>query len=88
MTLRMSVTEAREKFTRIPNEISNENVVKVVKRDEPVLAILPWLLYESIIETLDIMGDEELMNQLRVSVEEIRSGKGIPWEEAEKELFE
>lgn len=43
-------------------------------------------LYESIIETLEIMGDEDLMASLRQSIQEREEGKTIPWEQVKREL--
>ena len=34
-------------------------------RTEPVLAVMPWDLFESIVETLEIMGDMDMMDALR-----------------------
>jgi hypothetical protein len=47
---------------------------------------MPWELYEAIVETLEIMGDEELMDALRQSIKEAEEGKAIPWEQAKREL--
>ncbi len=44
------------------------------------------LQYESLVETLEILGDEELMVALRQSIQEAESGKGIPWEQAKQQL--
>jgi hypothetical protein len=44
------------------------------------------LLYESLVETLDILGDEELMVALRQGIEEAEAGQGIPWEQAKQQL--
>jgi len=53
--------------------------VAVTKRGKPALAILPWELYESIAETLEILEDKDLMAVLRRGIAEVESGKGIPW---------
>jgi PHD/YefM family antitoxin component YafN of YafNO toxin-antitoxin module len=60
--------------------------VTVTKRGKPVLAVLPWEFYESLVETLEILGDEETMRVLRRSVREARSGKTIRWEKVKREL--
>ena len=52
----------------------------------PVLTILPWNLYESLVETLDILEDEDLMAALRRGVAETEAGKGISWEDVKREL--
>lgn len=40
---------------------------------------MPSKIYESTIETLEIMGDEDLMASLRQSIQEMKEGKTIPW---------
>ncbi len=60
--------------------------VTVTKRGEPVLALLPHEFYESLVETLEILGDEVLMQSLRQSLKEARGGKTIPWEKAKRDL--
>ena len=89
MTRTMPIVQAREKLTRLPEEFEKEpetGTVAVTRRGKPVLAILPWELYEAIVETLEIMGDEDLMRTLREGIKEIESGKGVPWEQARREL--
>jgi hypothetical protein len=47
---------------------------------------MSWEFFEALYETIEIMGDEELMKSLRQSIREAREGKTIPWESAKKEL--
>jgi PHD/YefM family antitoxin component YafN of YafNO toxin-antitoxin module len=71
----------------LPEEIDAEPaVIAVTRRGEPVLAILPWALYESIMETLEILSDEELMAALRQSIKEVSEGKTVAWNRAKQEL--
>ncbi len=66
------ITEARHELTSLPERLGEEpGAVAVTRRGKPVLAILPWDLYESIIETLEIMGDKDQMAALRKGIEEI-----------------
>ena len=60
--------------------------VAVTKRGKPVLALLPWDLYESLVETLEILGDQTLMGALRKSIKEARAGRTIPWEKVKRDL--
>ncbi len=41
---------------------------------KPVLAAMPWDLYESIIETMETMGDVEMLAALRRGVEDSAGG--------------
>jgi prevent-host-death family protein len=87
MTESMPIIEARKRLTSLPEKLaSRPGAVTVTRRGKPVLAILPWDLYESIVETMEILGDEKLMSDLRQGIREIAEGKGIPWEEAKKKL--
>ena len=44
------------------------------------------MYHSSIIETLEIMADEELMTSLRQGIKEVAEGKTIPWERVKEEL--
>ncbi len=82
-----SISEIREEITRLPEQFEREpGAVTVTRHGKPVMAILPWELYESIMETLEIMGDAELMAAFRQGVQEMAEGKGRPWEDVKKEL--
>lgn len=81
------ITEARYALTSLPERLAQEpGAVAVTRRGKPVLALMPWELYESIVETLEIMGDESLMAVLRQGIKEAEEGQGIPWEEAKKKI--
>jgi len=79
--------EARRALTSLPERLGKaSSTVAVTRRGKPVLALMPWDIYESIVETLEIMGDKKLMATLRQGIKEAESGKGIPWEKARKNL--
>lgn len=85
----LPMMEARRKLTSLPEELESrleDSAIAVTRRGKPVLAIMTWELFEAIYETLEVMGDEELMRSLRQGIKEVRDGKAIPWESAKKEL--
>jgi len=89
MTRSMPIIEARNRLTALPEELEREpgtGAVAVTRRGKPVLALMSWELYESIVETLEILGDEEMMSLLRKSIREAAKGKTVPWEQARKRL--
>jgi PHD/YefM family antitoxin component YafN of YafNO toxin-antitoxin module len=61
-------------------------VAAVTRRGKPVLAVMPWELYESIVETLEILGDEEMMKSLHQAIREVAEGRTIPWDRVKREL--
>lgn len=82
-----SISEIREEITHLPEHFDKEpEAIAVTRHGKPVMAILPWELYESIIETLEVMSDPELMAAFRQGVQELNEGKGRPWEEVKKDL--
>ena len=89
MAQSMPIGEVRKTINRLPEQLTKSpetGAITVTRRGEPVLALLSWDLYESILETLEIISDEEQMTALKKSVGELKNGKGIPWEEAQKDL--
>ncbi|MGD0199517.1 MAG: type II toxin-antitoxin system Phd/YefM family antitoxin [Bryobacteraceae bacterium] len=85
----LPMIEARSRLTNLPEELEREGqagAVAVTRRGKPVLAILPWELYEGLAETLEIMADKKLTAALRRGLRECEAGKTIPWEEAKKRL--
>ncbi len=82
-----SMSEIREQITRLPEQFEQEpEAVTVTRHGKPVMAILPWELYESIMETLEIMGDAELMAAFRQGVKDIEEGRIKPLDDVLKEL--
>jgi prevent-host-death family protein len=82
-----SISEIREQITRLPEQFEQEPAaVTVTRHGKPVMAILPWELYESIMETLEIMGDAELMAAFRQGVKDMEEGRIKPLDDVLKEL--
>jgi PHD/YefM family antitoxin component YafN of YafNO toxin-antitoxin module len=89
MAQSIPIGEVRKTINRLPEQLTESpetGAIAVTRRGEPVLAVLSWDLYESILETLEIVSDKDLMASLQKSVKELKEGKGIPWEDAQKEL--
>ncbi|MBI5245248.1 MAG: type II toxin-antitoxin system Phd/YefM family antitoxin [Elusimicrobia bacterium] len=84
----INITQARNKLLAMPKELAQggPHVAEVTHRGKAVLAILPYELYESIMETMEILSDPGLMSQLRRSVDELRRGKTIPWDQAKRNV--
>lgn len=81
------IAKARDELTSLPEQLAEKlDTVALTRGGKPVLAVMPWELYESVIETLEIMGDKELIVSLKQSIQEVAEGKTIPWEQVKKEL--
>jgi PHD/YefM family antitoxin component YafN of YafNO toxin-antitoxin module len=84
----MTMTEFRERVTRIPEELTQEGwtSLAVTRRGKPVLAVIPWRIYQGMLETIEILGDPELMAGLRESIEDAKAGRTVTLEEMWREL--
>jgi len=85
----LSMVEARKLLTSLPEEFEKEeflDAVAVTRRGKPVLAVMPWELYETITETLEVMADREMALVLRESIAEYGRGEAIPWDRAKEDL--
>ena len=87
MRKEVSITEARNQLTAFPDQLAKErSEVVITRHGEPVLALLPWETYEAIVETLEIMADEQLMAELRKSAKEAVAGKTVAWERVRSDM--
>jgi len=83
----LPITEARNLLTSMPESLEREpGAVTVTRNGKPVLAILPWDLYESLEETIDIMSDPALMKQVRESIADYKAKRLVPWNKVRREL--
>jgi antitoxin YefM len=84
----LTISEARKALLNLPERLARtpERAVTITRRGQPVLAVLPWEFYESIVETLDILGDPEMGKVLRESLEDLKRGRLVSNAEAKKRL--
>ena len=86
-TKELTTVDARRELTKLPEKLGAEPAtVAVTRRGKPVLAIMTWEDYQSILETLEILSDDEAVEQLRRSIKEVKEGKTIPWKDAKAQL--
>ncbi len=89
MTRSMPIMEVRNRLTALPDELEREpsaGAVAVTRRGKSVLALMTWDLYESIVETLEIMGDEDLMTALRKGLKQADQNETVAWDTVKAEL--
>ncbi len=83
----LPMAEARKQLTNLPEQLAEQRrALAVTRHGTPVLAVMTWELYEAIEETLEIMGDPELMAALKESIQEADDGKLIPLADVMVEL--
>ncbi len=86
MVTTMPITEARRLLSRLHRRLSPQETISITSRGKQVLAIMPWDLYETMSETLEILGDPAMMKAVRDGLADIRKGRVKDWEAAKAEL--
>ena len=86
-TEHIPIVKARTMLTQLPELLAEENrAVALTRRGKPVLAVIPWELFEFIIETMEIMGDAEMMEALRQGIRDVQEGSIVSLDEVKAEL--
>ncbi len=83
----MPFTEARTHLTELLDEIErvHEHVV-ITRNGRPSAVVMSQAEYDSLIETLEILGDAQLMADLAASDEDVAAGRVIPWGKVKRGL--
>ena len=84
----LTITEARKGLLELPEKLAREpeRALCVTRHGRPELAVMPWELYESIIETLEVLSEPDLVAALRESIEDIERGHLLSHDEVGKRL--
>ena len=84
----LTITQARRELLNLPERLARvpERAVTITRRGRPVLAVMPWEFYESIVETLDVLSDPGMVLALRESIEDLKHGRLVSNAEAKKRL--
>jgi PHD/YefM family antitoxin component YafN of YafNO toxin-antitoxin module len=86
MLKQMSISETRKRITSLEDELSFDDTISVTNHGKEVFALLRWDTYESIAETLDIISDDELMNDLRIGIQQFKNNVLIDFDDFKKEV--
>ena len=68
--IQLTISQAREVLLDLPEKLErgSERANSITRRGRPVLAVMPWEFYESIVETLDVFSDPDIVSTLRDSL--------------------
>ncbi|GAC1567772.1 MAG: hypothetical protein NVS3B14_14840 [Ktedonobacteraceae bacterium] len=90
----LSISEAQKELTRLPEQFEERpEALTITRYGKPVMAIMPYATYKSLVEavdslleTIEILQDDELMAAFRESVKELAEGQGQSLDDVLKEL--
>jgi prevent-host-death family protein len=86
MVRQIQISEARKRLNELHRELGPNDTLSITSRGKQVFALMPWDLYESLVETVEILGDPVMMKSLKKGMRDIKSGKVTDWEKVKAEL--
>jgi antitoxin YefM len=83
----ISIRELRPKLASVIDNIHEKfDRYVVTKRGVPEVVMMSIEDFESILETLEIESDKELMKKIKKADQDLKSGKGVLLEKIHEEL--
>lgn len=84
----LTITQVRRELLTLPERLAktSERAVSITRRGRPVLAVLPWEFYESLLETLEVLSDPAAVAALRSSLDDLKHRRLVGNTEAKKRL--
>ena len=83
---KIPITEARNRFMKLPDQAAKDQIFAITRRNKEVMAVMSWELYEGLLETLEVLSDPELMNNLKKGIEDVKAGRTHSLSEAYERL--
>ncbi len=89
MAQSMPISEIRQGLSGLVKNLNEDpdfNEIIATRNGKPVIALLNYDLYESLMETLEIYSDPEMVKSIRQGIADIKAGRVKSLEEVEREL--
>jgi prevent-host-death family protein len=65
----ISIAEAKKHLAELPGRLADTHgAIVVTDRKKPVMVVMPWVVYESIVKTLEQWSDKDLVARLREGI--------------------
>ena len=73
----IALMKAREKLTGLSRELQKnpKSVVRITNRGKPAMTLMSAELYDTLVETLDVLADQTTLDALKKSLRDIESGR-------------
>jgi antitoxin YefM len=85
MPKQLTIAQAQEQLPTLSVSLSDEPVI-ITQDGVPVIAALSYVHLTELMETLEILSDNEFVGQLRQSLVQAEQGNTIKWEVAKVQL--
>ncbi len=81
----ITLNQAQQKLSQFPDEIIDEPMI-ITDKDKPVIIAMSPSQLDSLLETIEILSDQEFCQQLKIGIEEADQGETFSLEEVKDEL--
>ena len=82
MNRTIPLSEAKAKLSELVKDVSETHeVITISKGGVPASVLMSVDEYESLVETLEILSDPDLMEAIRIGLEQEKDGKTVSLEE-------
>lgn len=84
----LTISQARAELLALPKKLARTpgRALTITLRGKPSMVVMPADLYESIVETLEILSDPDATAALRESIEDLKRGRLVDHEEVGRRL--
>jgi len=84
MTNSLDISEARKRFNTIDRDLKDRPVIYITRHNREAFAIVDIDYLETVMETIEVLGDPEAMQMLNESLRAIERGELIDQENIDK----
>jgi len=81
----LTITEAQQQLPELPDTLASEPAI-ITKDGKPVIIAISLQQFQSLLETVEILSDQEFMTQLREGIRQANTGETISLEQLKVEL--
>ena len=65
----ISISEAKKHLAELPTRLTKSHgAIVVTDKKKPVMVVMPWVVYESIVKTLERWSDKDILEHLREGI--------------------
>jgi len=89
MVKSMPISEIRQELSGLVKTLNDDpgfNEIIATRNGKPVAALMDYDLYESLIETLEIYSDPDMVKKIREGIADMKAGRFKTLEEVEEEF--
>ncbi|MGK7951840.1 MAG: type II toxin-antitoxin system Phd/YefM family antitoxin [Xenococcaceae cyanobacterium] len=81
----LTIAEAQKQLAELSNQLTDEPAI-ITKDGKPVMITFGVEQFESLMETIEILSDEDFMTELKQGIQEAEQGATITLEEFKADL--